>query len=372
MTDRFEQHDPPGPPGPPAFEIPLTGDGPLANPIDEGQVPPPNWRKIVGLASLGGVVGGIVLSIVLLGVVWNDDDNDGNDNEGNDNNASTTIVTTPPTLASLGTILQPESGLSTASAGPGAPAREGSLLDLIPVPTYAPVTGREVVSPDGFDLYRAVAQLDIDAARRSSTRLELGVGGYLRDFAILRDPTSDRYQVEREGVVSIFDGTTGSAYVNASFPGDEQWLPSDDRALAESVGVDSVTELYQRLLLGPIRPDTITSATVTPGELVVLDDGLTAARAFTVELPAALIPEWQLYVFGPTNEFAPSVRPTRMTYTAYVDEQNQIRRIVGLSDLGRIPQLVVHDLGTLAERFPIELPDPATINTGPPRFPPEP
>ena len=162
------------------------------------------------------------------------------------------------------------------------------------------------------------------------------------------------------------------AYVDFSLPGDEQWLPSDDRQLAESVGVDSVPALYQRLMLGPIRPDTIGSATVTPGEFVILDDGLTVARAFQVELPAALIPEWQLYVFGPTNEFAPSVRPTRMTYTAYVDEHNQIRRIVGLSDLGRIPQLVVHDLGTLAEPFPIELPDPATINTGAPRFPAEP
>ena len=276
MTDRHEQHDQPDPPG---FEIPLTGDGPLANPIDEQAVPPPNWRKIVGFASLGGVVGGIVLSAVLLGVVWNDDD--GND-DGNDDGVDpfTTIVTTPPTLASLGTIPEPEQGLSTGSAGPGAPAREGSLLDLINVPTYPPVTGREVTSADGFDLYRAVSQLEIDAARRSSTRLELGVGGYLRDFTILRDPTSDRYLVDREGAVSIFDGTTGLAYVDFSLPGDEQWLPSDDRPLAESVGVDSVPALYQRLMLGPIRPDTIGSATVTPGEFVILDDGLTVARAF--------------------------------------------------------------------------------------------
>ena len=361
MTDRYE-HDQPDPQ---VFEIPLTGNGPLANPIDEGAVPPPNWRKIVGLASLGGVAGGIVLSIVLLGVVWSDD---GNDDVGD---PSTTIVTAPPTLPSLGTIPDAEQGLSAASAASGAPAREGSLLDLIDVPTYPPLTGRQVASADGFDLYRAVSQLDVDVARRSSTRLELG-GGYLRDFAILRDPTSDRYRVDRDGAVSIFDGTTGLTYADFSLPGDDQWLPSDDRPLADSVGVGSVPALYQRLLLGPIRPDTLSSATVTPGEFVILDDGLTSARAFTVELPAAVIPEWQLYVFGPTNEFPASVRPARMTYTAYVDELNQIRRIVGLSDLGRIPQLVVHDLGTLAEPIPIALPDPATINTGPPRFPSEP
>ncbi len=358
MTDRYEQQ---GRQNPPAFEIPLTGDGPLANPTDEGAVPPPNWRKIVGLSSLGGVVGGIVLSVVLLGVVWNDD----GDNGGGD--PSTTIVTTPATLASLGTIPEPDQGIPTASAGPGAPAREGSLLDQIVVPTYPPVTEGEAVPPDGFDLYAAIAQLDDDIARRSSTHLELGVGGFVRDYTIARDPTTDRYEVTREGVTMIVDETTGLTFVDWSSPGDEQWLPIDDRSLAESVGIASVGEFYHRLLLGPIRPDTISSATVTPGDVVLLDDGISAARAFDIELPGALIPEWQLYVFGPTNEFVPSDRPSRLTYTVYVDRHDQIHRIVGLSDLGGIPQLIVHDLGTLTERVPIELPDPATINTGPPR-----
>jgi hypothetical protein len=364
VTDRYEQHDQPSPP---AFEIPLTGDGPLSIPIDEGVVPPSNWRKIVGLASLGGVVGGILLSVVLLGFVWNDDDGD---NDGGD--PPTTIVTTPPTLASLGTIPEPEQDVSTESAGPGAPAREDSLLDQIVVPTYPPVTEGEVVPSDGFDLYAAVAQLDDDITRRSSTRLELGVGGFVRDYTIVRDPTTDRYEVTREGATMIVDGTTGLTFLDWSSPGDEQWLPIDDRLLAESVGIDSVGVFYHRLLIGPIRPATLSSATVTPGDYVLFDDGISTARAFDVEVPGALIPEWQLYVFGPTNEFLPSDRPSRLNYSVYVDGRNQIRRIVGLSDLGGIPQLIVHDLATLAERFPIDLPDPATINTGPPRFPPEP
>ena len=165
----------------------------------------------------------------------------------------------------------------------------------------------------------------------------------------------------------IVDEASGLTYVDASTPEDEQWLPVDDRLLAESVGAASIGQLHRQLMLGPIRPDTISSATVTVGDFVLIDDQISVAREFTVTVPAALIPEWRLYAFGPTSEFVASDLPSRLTYTVYVDERNQIRRVVGLSDLGGIPQLVVHDLGTLAEGFVVELPEPATINTGPPR-----
>lgn len=369
MTDGWERPDRPTPP---AVEIPLTGDGPLVVPTDDDDsTPPPNWRKVIGLASLGGVLGGIALSVVLMAFVF-DDDEPGGGIAGDptstlDQADRTTLITTPATLIPLDTVAA-LADAPRSSASPGAPARAGSLLDQIVVPTFPPATAREEFPPASFDLDTAVLQLGTDLARSSSTKLELGVGGFIRNYSIVRDPVSDRYEFVAEGLVSVVDRATGLTYLDISSPGDPQWVLNDNQLVAENFGVENVGVLYDRLLLGPIRPDTISSATVTPGQFVMLDDGITVARVFTVELPGDLIPEWQLYVFGPTHEFLPSDRPSRMAYTVYVDEHSEIRRVVGLSDLGGIPQLVVHDLGALAERFPIELPDPATINTGPPRF----
>mgnify|MGYP007046912106 FL=1 len=364
------------PPTVPSFEVPLAGHGPLA---DSGQPtesssddPAPNRRKIACLASLGGIGIGILVSVVLLGVVWSDDGEHGetesSPSQTADRSDAASLIPTPPTLSPLDRIPAPDR-TPTAPAGQGAPVREGSLLDQIIVPTYPPVAKREVFPPDSFDLFAAVSLLAKDVPRLSSTRLELGVGGFVRDYTILRDPVTDRYQFTTGGLVSVVDETTGLTYLDLSVPGDEQWVLNDNRLVADHFGVESVSLIYDRLLLGPIRLDTISSASLTAGDFVIIDDGNSVARAFTVDVPGSLIPEWQLFAFGPTSEFMPSDRPTRMTYTVYVDEHNQIRRIVGLSDLGGVPQLVVHDLGLPSERIPIELPDPATINTGPPRFP---
>jgi hypothetical protein len=368
MTDDWER---PLRPKQPTIEIPLSGDGPLAVFGDEpNTAPPPNWRKIVGLTSLLGVVLGILLAIVLINFVW-DEEPEG----GIAGNPTTTVdgfdlaaeITTPATLVDPNpvptTIAPPTRPVRT----PGAPVREGPLRDQILVPTYSAVDRDFEPSPGSYDLYTAVSELGVDVPRRSSTRLELGVGGFVSEHTILRDPVAGRYLVSRRDVTMIVDEASGLTYVDWPSPEGEQWLPLDDRPLAESVGISSVGELHRRMMLGPIRPDTISGAMVTTGDFVLLEDQISVARMFTVTVPASLIPEWQLYVFGPTNEFVSSDLPSRLTYTVYVDEDNQIRRIVGLSDLGRIPQLVIHDLDQLAERYVVDLPDPATVATGPPR-----
>ena len=153
-------------------------------------------------------------------------------------------------------------------------------------------------------------------------------------------------------------------YLDVSSPDDERWIQTDNTRVAESFGVETLDALFRHLLQGPVRADTIGSATVTPGELVVLDDN-TTARAFTVRLPGRVVPEWQLYAFGPTDEFLPSDRPTQVEYTVYVDERNEVRRIVGLSDLGGIPQLIVHDIELLADPVRVDLPNSALIDVDP-------
>ena len=375
-------HDRPPTPGPgvPSFEVPLAGDGPLARRAaspDDLNVPGPNWRRTVGLASLGGVVAGILTSVVLLGVVWSGHDGD----DGIAGAPSSTVddfgrgpsLTTPPTLTPLDPIPAPDgapTARSNAGSSAGVPSRELSLLEQVPVPDYPTVTGGVSPAPGEFDLYAAVAQLGADVDRRSSTRLELGVGGYRLDVATARDAADDRYALtidtgDRPARWIITDAGT-QMYLETSSPDEEQWLPVDGEDFAQFYGFDSAPALLDRLLQGPIRPDTISSAKVTPRDFVMLDDGVTIARQFTVEVPGALIPEWQLYVLGPTDEFLPSARPNDLTYTVYVDRGSEIVRVTGLSDLGGIPQLVVHDVEASTEPIAIDLPDPATINPGPP------
>ena len=341
-------------------EVPLSGDGPLAIAASGGpeSPPPTNWRKIVGSASLIGAVLGIALAIVVLVFGRNDDDG----RPIGDVTASTVAtdpasqITTPPTLDTL-----PVPQLVDRTPGVGGLGTIPSPVDRVVVPTY-PTVDPDRALPDGvdrIDLFAATIALGNDLPRRSTTHLELGVGGYSHGFTIVRDSAADRFRVAlRDDVAVVLDETTGYLW-EVFTSGEEQWSqPDDSQPLAEQLGVNSMGDFFDRLLQGPVRSDTISSATVSLGELVTLDDGNSVARAFTVEIPGALVPEWQLYALGPTSEFVPSDRPTRLTYTVYVDQHNEIRRVVGISDLGGIPQLVVHDIETLAQPILIDTPEP--------------
>ncbi len=370
-------HDRPPTPGPgvSSFEVPLAGDGPLARraaPSDGPTDPRPNWRRTVGLASLGGVGVGILTSVVLLGLVWDggdDSDGIGGDPSSNvDDSGRGPSLTTPPTLTPLEPIPVPD-GTPTARSSAGLPGRERSLVEQVTVPAYPSVIAGAAPSPGEFDLYAAVAQLGADVDRRSSTRLELGVGGYRLDVTAARDATNDRYALtidagDRPARWIITDAGT-QMYLDSSSPDEEQWLPLAGEDFAQFYGFDELPTLLDRLMQGPVRSDTISSAKVTPRDFVLLDDGDSVARQFTIEIPGALIPEWQLYVLGPTDEFLPSDRPNDLTYTVYVDRRNEIVRVTGLSDLGGIPQLVVHDAEAPTEPVEIDLPDPASINVDP-------
>lgn len=374
----MSDHPPHSPrPAEPAYEVPLVGDGPLADRERQGDGRPPhtpNWRRIVGVASLGGVVLGVLTSVVLLGFVWDEDRNaERNDDRTDEDTAPSLVgadpstqITTPPTLSPLDPIPAPD-GAATGPARPGAPARDASLLDQVVVPTLPTrPTGGDTIPAGSFDLGRAVSTLATDVARRSSTRLELGVGGYLREFTFRRDPSTNRFEFTDGQVLWIVDVTSGLTYLGLSAPGEQRFVSQDNARVADYFGAESIGVFMNRLLIGPLRPDTIDSATSTPGAVAVLDDGATPVMAYTVELPGSAVPEWQLYALGPTDEFLPSDRPDRLTYTVYVDAANHIRRIVGLADLGGIPQLVVHDIETLTEPTTIELPDPATVERAPP------
>jgi hypothetical protein len=178
--------------------------------------------------------------------------------------------------------------------------------------------------------------------------------------AILRDPVTDRYEIEIEAggrpERAIVDVGTRTMY----FSGDgERWFAQTVGPDVDRSGTLPIGELYRVLLDGPVGADTIFDAEVVGIGSVELDPGRTA-EAFRVALPAAEIPLWRLYHFAPAAEFDPSDLPTSMVYDVYVTDDTQA--LVGLSTIGNVAQLVQHRVELLPERVGIELPGADSID----------
>jgi hypothetical protein len=353
----------------PAVEVPLTGDGPLAvaaasPPPGDDVPPPPNWRKLVGIAAVIGVVSGVALAIVLLAFVWNDgatDDTGGGPTTALDDRGVAPVITTPPTLSPLETLPSPDRAPSTTRGPAGTTETSGFDVTL---PTFPEIADASAVAVDGFDLSAAVIAMDVDRAVRSETRVELGAGGYSLDVTIVRDPNTDRYAVTFENSAqtqrAIVDVASGLTYVTTD---DAAWFTIDNGDIVSGTDTTDVREFFRRMMIGPVRSDTLGAASVEPGAIVQLDD-TTIARRFDAELPGAAIPEWQLYVFSPVTEFSPGDRAESMSYSLYVDPAGDLRRVVGASVVGGVPQLVDHRVDVLPVRIVLDLPDPATVTTG--------
>jgi hypothetical protein len=121
-------------------------------------------------------------------------------------------------------------------------------------------------------------------------------------------------------------------------------------------------DLYRRLLDGPLRPDTLDATTIEATGTAELADGR-AADAFTVSVPGPAVPLWQLYYLAPRAEFDPSDLPSTLVYEVYLGEDVEV--VVGVSDVGGIPQLVRHELELLPAPVIVRLPEPGAADTGP-------
>lgn len=367
MTDGWERSRQPNES---TIEIPLSGDGPLAvSGDDPSTTPPPNWRKIVGLTSLAGVAMGILLSVVLINFVWDDDVPEG----GIAGDPSTTIdgfdlatqITTPPTLVDLNpvppitdpsqptvTLGSPTTTVAPISRGP---VTSGTLPDY---PAYSRVPEGGL---DSFDLTAAVEQLGNDVARRSTTHVEYRAPINTIDITIVRDPFNDRYRItfasvngERNLVVDIDGGTT---YITTE-QGEVTATPNSELAGIES---SELPAYFDRLMLGPIRPDTLASATVEPLSMVFFEGSATIAREFAIEIPGAIVPDWQSYDLDPVSGPPDEAVPETLFYLAYVDDQGELNRVIGTAVVEGEQQLVIHQIERLHNPEIVLLPDPALV-----------
>ncbi|MEO6653070.1 MAG: hypothetical protein ABIP17_10480 [Ilumatobacteraceae bacterium] len=333
-------------------DVPLIVVGPAVTGRGDEEPRPtdPNWRRAVSVALVGGLLGGIVLSAVLL---RDDDESEAGPATTVAPDERTDRITTPPTLSPLVTLPPPDDpSLGGALGGPVAPNAEA-------LPTYPMVAGVDSEMLDliasQFDLDQAIDRLRADFPRRSRTHVELGAGGYVLDVTIVRDPGNDRYQLTLElrgqTQIVIVDGATDTTYLDV---GTENRTEVPNSEIIANSDAGTVNEFFDRLLLGPLRPDTVGEATTQGRGLVEIDE-IGLARQFITTIQGSLIPEWQLYAFSPVSEFPFEDRPAELEYSVYVNGAGDLVRLDGVSSVGNVQQLVQHRLEVLDPPVPIDL-----------------
>ena len=362
--------------GPIAIEVPLTGPGgaeaevgAAARPI--GRPPPsPSWRAVaIGAAMAGTAIG--IGAVVLSG---SGDDGDDPDDTGSAPVIAGAEITTPPTLRPLDTLPVPDDPQleRVVPTGPEATSsQDRSLFDGVTRPVYPAVTDVGLGELVQYDIAGAVAMLGDDIPRRSTTHIELGTAGFVLDVTIERDTVRDRYRITFESdddvQTAVVDIATDTTYIRT---GDGRSVDVLNADIISGSGAADANEYFDRLLLGPVRPDTFVAAATRGRGLVTIDD-VRIARQFISNIQGVAIPEWQLYVFSPVFEFPVEDRPSLLEYAVYVDDAGRIVQVDGLSLVGDVPQLIEHRLEEPAEPIVVEIPPPAITapvpaTTGPP------
>jgi hypothetical protein len=298
----------------------------------------------------GSIVVGAALGVAAAGlVVWTLDDGGGRDDPAPPGDAA---LDERPTTNDTD---DRETDAFTASGGPRMP-----VIDGVVVPTFPQVDNVATQPSDPLDLLEAVVRFDADVPRRSTTTVTLGQGGFQVDVAILRDPVSDRYELEVDAgdgpSWAIVDVGTRTTYFSRDR---ERWSAQITELGVDRSDIVPVGDLYRRLLDGPVRADTYSSAEVVATGTVQLGPDR-PAQAFRVAMPGRDVPLWRLYHLAPTAEFDPAQLPTSMVYDVYVTDDTEL--LVGLSVVGRIPQLVQHEIELLPERASIALPDAGSVD----------
>jgi hypothetical protein len=311
------------------------GDAPVGG---TGDRPQPNWRRIVGIASIAGAVTGVVVGIVIA-------NSDGAEDEDDVEPAATAAVadeaseiTTPPTLPSLDALPRPDfTSRNTASTAPSA-----TVID------------------DTLDA--AMAELGADISRRSTTRLEVGAEGPVLHTRITYDAPNRRYEVVMlsNGFIDrlIVDIDGGWTYVDESL---STWTRYPNEDVARSIGEADMRTFVDRYMFGPIRPDTVDGALVIDTDVFVDLGGGPIAREHAVTVLAERVPEWVDYRLGQIGD-APTIAPDEeISYLVYVTGEGKLRRVVGEWPHGETTQRVEHDLTRLTIPVTVELPPPSSV-----------
>lgn len=345
--------------GPDGLEAParpddLTLDDDQPEPATDDQ---PNWRRIVGISSVLGVIVGVIVAVVVLGG-GDDDDADPATTTLAPDEASTRI-TTPPTLPPVDEVDEAFAGQDSPGTGAGA----GGDSAPVSVPDYPPVLAeRWGVAASDFPLDLPTLPID----RPVISLLTISRFGESFGGPAVYDPATDRFQLQLQDGGGrqelLIDLRTEEILL--AFSDDENPPQRWNRATDEIFGpTDDFTlrEYVTALLLGPIRSDNIAGATSIDGDELVLLDESTAARRRDVVVPIGAVPEWDLlYGTGQGNETA-----GELEFELYISQDGATYVTQGVNDTGGELIATVHRVRIGDDRFELVWPSEDLIDDFP-------
>lgn len=305
--------------------------------------PPPNWRKVVALSSIAGLVLGVIVATVM--IVGDDDQSPSPTTIPSDELAS--LITTPPTLPPIDELDDPDDpdgGLSGEQAVP-----------IVSIPEFPATFAGDGSAPDPGSL----APPGTEISRRATIVSHDAIGGGAIQMRIAFDAASGRYELEVDLPVgtlrTIYDAASGSLFEQAPSANPvESWRRSDaDTAFAGlSDALDiTVDEYFEQLLLGPIRADNLDRAVSIATDDFTYEVAGFDTRRFIVTMPSGAAGIWQ--ASGRTPEAITA-------YEVYVDGDGRILRTQGITTGDAGVEALQH-VPAYPDEVPVELPDPDTV-----------
>jgi hypothetical protein len=335
--------DPPTPTAGEVIEIDLVGS-PDADERGDGtarEPTPTNWRKVVALSSIAGVVLGAIVAAVMI----TSDDGAPPSPTTLPREELAALITTPPTLPPV------------VSEVPDDPRPLVVQAPEFSLPRYpATFTG----AGSAFDASTFTGP-DLDAPRVATIIATSSASSTSTESRVAYDQTNERFELTVDLPVgsarTIYDARTGTIYEQRpSTDPDDVWRSRDGSAalarITRTLGI-SVDDYFRQLVLGPVRADNLDEAiTISTDDFSYEVLGQTTHR-LVVRLPVRTIGLWQ-----PGGAEDPEAI---VTYEVYVDDDGEVVLTQGLVSGADAVRGLQHSMAFPETGTIIELPDADTV-----------
>jgi hypothetical protein len=379
MTDYWAR---PGGSGQPDFEIELVGaDGSFPTPAPRGgdgdQRSGRPWGAIVGLTALGAI--GLVVAASVVIQITTDDSAENADPASTtlDLELAAPVPTAPPEtldVGALGEFDMPETRYPPMVSAP-TPLQQQ-------IPGFPVVPGSADEDLSAYDLDAAVANNLPGADPQRSMFNVVGselVGSVTTGGSApppLRATAASEPGSARDALTIEYGGNTSRLVVDrqdnvvyALGPQDGgEWTTLEPHDVLAGTGTESLDELFNAFVTGPITPAALEHATVTPSEGLRRIMGGGYARQFDVEVPIEYLRPYGALLLANLSDGAvdSDAAPDAITFQVYVTGEQHLALVTSNFTVG--PQTFV--LSQFFDRRPanvrIELPNAQVTGDVPP------